>query len=84
MGDIEGITDDEVAKLVRQQAQTWVDWDRKEQGTWPTKMMVDMWFKNETNLLTMIDLLEITKEELETAAYKINRQKCEGEAGSQS
>ena len=38
-------------------------------------MMVSMWFKNETNLITMIDLLRIMKEELEKAAYKIKGQK---------
>ena len=60
--------------MVPQQAQKWVDWDqtRKEQGTWPTKMMESMWFKNETNLVTMIDFLKIMKEEQEKAAYKIN------------
>ena len=31
--------------------------------------MVYMWFKHETNLKTMIDMLEITKEELDKAAW---------------
>ena len=60
------VTDSEVEKLVSdlerivpQQAPKWVDWDqtRKDPGTWPTKMVVSMWFKNEANLVTMIDLL---------------------------
>ena len=80
---IQGITDDEVATLVSglqrmapQQAHNWIDLDqtRKEQGTWPTKTMVSVWFKNETNLVTMIDLLKGMKEELEKAAYKIHGQ----------
>ena len=33
--------------------------------------MVSMWFKHDTNLVTMIDLLNIMKEELDKAAYKI-------------
>ena len=69
-GSLQGITDNEVAKLlgdlermVPQQAQKWIDWDqtKKEQGTWSRTIMVSMWFKHETNLVTMIDLLKITK-----------------------
>ena len=36
--------------------------------------MVGMWFNHETNLITMIDLLKIMKEELDKAACKINGQ----------
>ena len=36
--------------------------------------MLSMWFKHETNLLAMIDLLKIMKEELDKAAYKIHGQ----------
>ena len=51
-------------------AQKLIDEDqtRKEQGTWPTKMMISMWVENETNLVTMIDLLN------EKAAFKIHGQ----------
>ena len=79
----QGITDDEVTKplsalerMVPQQAQKWIEWDqtKKEQGTWPRKIMVSTWFKHETNLVTMIDLLKIMKEELEKTAHKINGQ----------
>ena len=79
----QGVTVDEVMKLlsdlermVPQQAQKWIDSDqtKKEQGTWPRKIMVSMWFKHDTNLVTMIDLLEIMKNELEKAAYKIHGQ----------
>ena len=34
---------------------------RSEQGNWPTKTIVNMWFKNETNLATMIGLLKIVE-----------------------
>ena len=77
----QGITDDGITKfpndierMVLQQAQMWIarDQTKKEQGTWLTKTMVSMWFKNETNLMTLIDLLKIVKEELENAACKIN------------
>ena len=75
-GNLQGITDDEDAKLlsdlermVPHNAQKWIECDqaKKEQGTCPRKIMVRMWFKHETNLVTMIDLLD-------KAAYKINGQ----------
>ena len=82
--NLQGMKDDEVAKLlsdlermVPQPAQKWIDWDqtKKEQGTWPRKIMVSMWFKHETNLVTMIDLLKITTEELDEVPYNITGQK---------
>ena len=60
---IQGITDDDVSTMVMdlenmvpQKAHKWIVWDqtRKEQGTWPMKMMESMCFKNETILVTMI------------------------------
>ena len=36
--------------------------------------MVSVWFKNETNLVMMVDLLKIKKQELEKVAYKIHVQ----------
>ena len=53
-GSIQGIT-------VPEQAHKWIDWNqtRKEQETWPNKTMVSMWFKNQTNFVTMVDLLKI-------------------------
>ena len=42
-----------------------------------------VWFKKETNLVMMINLLEIMTEELEKQPA-ISWAKCEGEAGSQS
>ena len=80
---LQGITDeqiikflDDLAKMVPQQGQKWIDWDqsRKEQGTWPTWIMVCLWFKPDVDLVTMIDLLKMVKEELEKAAYKIHGQ----------
>ena len=60
---IQVITDDDVStvvkdleKMVPQKAHKWIVWDqtRKEQETWPMKMMERMCFKNETILVTMI------------------------------
>ena len=53
----------------------------KEHGR--RKFMVSMWFKNGTNLVMMIDLLKIMKEELEKAACKIDGQNVKGRLESQ-
>ena len=52
---IQGITDDE-ENMVPPKAHKWIVWDqtRKEQETWPMKMMESMCFKNEPNLVTMV------------------------------
>ena len=47
-------------------------------------MMVSMWFKNETNLVTMVDLHKNHERTPGKTAYQISGQKCEGENGSQS
>ena len=36
--------------------------------------MVSVWFKHETNLIVMMDVLKLVKEELDKAACKIHRQ----------
>ena len=36
--------------------------------------MVSMWFKHEANLIVMVELLKVMKEELGTAAYEMNVQ----------
>ena len=50
----------------------YIDWEqtRNEQGTWPTKVMVSLWFSNEANLLTRIGLLDVMREELKKGPYK--------------
>ena len=45
---------------------------RSEQGTWRTKILVSLWFKNETNLTTMIELLRVVK--MNSKKYKIREQ----------
>ena len=88
----QGITDDEVATLVSdlermvpQQANRWIDLgpEQEGQGTWPTKPMVSMLFKSETNLVTMIDLLRGMKEGLENSLQD-SWTKCKSEVGNQS
>ena len=69
----QGLTETEVSNFIKDLHQIvpdpfkkYVDWERTktEQGTWPTKTMVNMWFSNEANLPSMIRLLNIIKEEL--------------------
>ena len=47
---------------------------RTEQASWPTKKIVNMWFKNDTNLATTIGLLRIVKDELKKIPYKLHDQ----------
>ena len=56
--------------------QFFFDWDqsRKEQGNWPTKTTVKMWFKDETNLALLIKLVKVEKEEPQKVLYKIRAQ----------
>ena len=80
-GSLQGITDDEVMtilsdleKMIPRQAHQWIDWDqtREQQGNWPTKKMVSVWFKNETILALMIELLKVVKEEMKKVSCKMN------------
>ena len=50
-----------------------MDWDQtsNQQSPWPSKNMASMWFKNETNLVVVIDLLRTVKEELVRGPYKL-------------
>ena len=45
--------------------------NKTEQGTWPTKIIVNMWFSNEANLPTRIGLLDIIRTELKKTPYKL-------------
>ena len=58
--------------MIPSSAQRFVDREqtRTEQGSWPTKTMVSLWFKSETNLGTMIELLRVVKAELNKKAVQ--------------
>ena len=62
--------------MVLDQYQKYIDWEqtRTEQGTWPTKTIVSMWFRNETGLPTMVGMLDIIKKELKKEPYKLHGQ----------
>ena len=53
----------------------YIDWDqtRTEQGSWPTKLIVSMWLKNETNLPTMAGILDTIKK-FKKVPYKLHGQ----------
>ena len=74
----QGLTDTEVSnlindlhKMVPDALRKYIDWDqtRNEQGTWPTKIMVNLWFSNEANMLTRIGLPDVMREELKKGHY---------------
>ena len=65
-------------------AKRFVDWEltSTEQVNWPTEVLVSMWFKSETNLATMIELLRVVKDELKKKPYEIKGQVVnEGQTG---
>ena len=79
----EGLTADEVTHvigdlqlLVAKEVHQYIDWNetRTEQGNWPTKTIVNMWFKNDTNLATTTGLLKIVKDELKQMPYNLHEQ----------
>ena len=74
----------DLERIVPQQAHKWIDWDQtaKEQGAWPTKTMVSMWFKNETNSATTTELLKRIEEELQKTAYKIHGKNVKARLGN--
>ena len=53
----------DIKQMIPLSAQRFADWEqtRTEQGNWPTKTMVSLWFKSETNLAAMIELLRVVK-----------------------
>ena len=66
----------DLQKMVPNEFHKYIDWDqtRTEQGTWPTKTLVSLWFKNETNMATMIGLLKFVTDELKKIPYKLRDQ----------
>ena len=63
----------DLQKMIPEETHTHMDWDQTndQQGPWPTKNMESLWFKNETNLVVVIDLLRTVKEELMRGSYKL-------------
>ena len=59
--------------MIPESLRKYIDWEqtRSEQGHWPNKTMVSVWFKNETNLAVMIDLLRTIKDALKKTPYTI-------------
>ena len=66
----------DLQKMVPNEFHQYIDWNktRTEQGNWPTKTIVKLQFKNETNLATMIGLLKIGKDELKKMPCKLHEQ----------
>ena len=63
----------DMEKMILERSHKYFDWEqtKSEQGPWPTKNMVSVWFRSETNLVVMIELLRIVKEELRKGHYTI-------------
>ena len=74
----QGLTDTEVSnlindlhKMVPDTLTDYIDWEqtRNERGTWPTQLMVRLWFSIEATLLTRIGLPDVMREELKQGLY---------------
>ena len=63
-------------QMIPLNAQRFVDWEQTntEQWNWPTKVLISMWFKSETNLATMIELLMVVKDELKKKPHGLGGQ----------
>ena len=66
---------DDLEEMIPESSHKYIDWEqtKSEQGHWPTKNTVGMWFKRDMNLVVMIDLLRIVKEELKKKHYTIKQ-----------
>ena len=80
----QGLTETEVSNFIQDLHQMvpdphkkYVDWEqtKTEQGTWPTKTMVNMWFSNEANLPTRVGLLDIIRTELKKEPLQAARKR---------
>ena len=89
---MEGLTNNEVTnfisdlqKMVLNEFHKHIDWDqtKTEQGNWPTKTFVNMWFKNETNMATKIGMLEIVKHELKKGILQLAWPNCLGKIANE-
>ena len=61
-----------------------MDWEQRsieQQGNWPTEVLVRMWFKSETNLATMIELLRVVRDQLKKKPYEIKGQVVKARLG---
>ena len=73
MDEVVGIVLD-VKQMIPLDAQRFVDWEqtRAEQGSWSTKTMISLWFRSDTNLATMIELLRVVTDELNAKPCKLH------------
>ena len=72
--NIQGIPDSQVKtvlgnleKMTPQEVRTWIYWEQTKiyQGPRPTKIRVSLWFKHDTGLILMFEILKLMTEELE-------------------
>ena len=48
---------EDLEKMIPQDVRKWIDWEqtKSDQGPWPRKIMVSLWFKHDTGLTLMIE-----------------------------
>ena len=65
----------DVEKMIPESSRKYIHWEQthSEQEPWPTKNIVSMWFKSETNLPVMIEHLRSVKDDFKKGPYTIQR-----------
>ena len=63
LGDLE--------KSMPQEVRKWINWEQttNEQGPWPTRTMLSLWFIHDTGLMMMIEIMQLMRDELDGAEF---------------
>ena len=84
LSNIEGIPDSQVktvlndlVKMMPQDVRKLIDSEqtRSDRGPWPRKIMVSLWFKHDTGLTMLIEIMKMVIEELDKAKFCVNGQR---------
>ena len=79
---IQGIQDDQVKIVLKEieammptEVKQWIDWAQTKgnQGTWPKKTMVSLWFMHGTGKIMRVEILKMMRVELENKDYRVKR-----------
>ena len=78
---IQGIPDseaktvlDDLEQVMPQEVRRWIDWEQtgSGQGPSPRTILVSLWFKHDTGLMLMIEILKMVRNELNKSQFGVN------------
>ena len=63
-----------IEQMMPQEVRKWIDWEqtRSEQGPWPRKTVLSLWFIHDTALIMMLEIMNMIRDEMETAKLCVN------------